>query len=341
MAQQQVLVEEQHPIPQQISAFQFHLVGDMTLKQFIQLAAGAIVALLFYASPLHPAIKWPFIFFSFGFGAALAFLPLEDRPLAKWIYIFFKAIYSPTLFVWKKLVAPTSYFQPETAKAPVAKAPEAQALATKQAIPEEAKLEKKEETFLSKVSGLSEGTASVEPLVAKAIPAYQQPIQQTPPKTIKGIEIPQTSPVQVEPSLKQDQDTARVVPVSTDIGVGTYISPRTAQSDQKGTLEAQFSPEASPPSPPMRPNTIVGQVMDENGKILEGAILEILDEDGRPARALKTNKLGHFLIVTPLINGKYKVIIEKEGFEFDTVSFDAKGEMIPPIAIKAKKGLVN
>lgn len=97
----------------------------------------------------------------------------------------------------------------------------------------------------------------------------------------------------------------------------------------------QFSVNAAPPMPPDKPNTIVGQVMDPEGKIIEGAILEIKDDVGRPVRALKTNKLGHFIIVTPLQTGTYRLTTEKQGFTFDEITFEAKGDLIPPIAIKA------
>ena len=43
---------QQHPVPQHISNYEFKLVGDMTLKQFFQLAGGILVALIFYATPL-------------------------------------------------------------------------------------------------------------------------------------------------------------------------------------------------------------------------------------------------------------------------------------------------
>src|SRR3990170_3213482 len=108
---------EQHPIPQQISSYQFRLVGDMTLKQFSQLAGGALISLLLYASPLHPFIKWPLIVLSFLFGVALAFLPIEDRPLSTWIFIFFRSIYSPTFFVWNKPTSQKQYFLPEEGEA--------------------------------------------------------------------------------------------------------------------------------------------------------------------------------------------------------------------------------
>jgi hypothetical protein len=60
---------------------------------------------------------------------------------------------------------------------------------------------------------------------------------------------------------------------------------------------------------------------------------------GRPVRAVRTNKVGHFLIVTPLQNGKYEIISEKEGLNFDSFTFDATGGIVPPILIKAKNNI--
>ena len=116
----------------------------------------------------------------------------------------------------------------------------------------------------------------------------------------------------------------------------TSVAPILTDTDGTSTSTAQFSVDAAPPNPPIMPNTIVGQVMDENKKIIEGAILEIKDISGRPVRALRTNKAGHFIIVTALANGQYELITEKEGFEFEPVSFMAEGKMIPPIAIRAR-----
>ncbi|MBI3397564.1 hypothetical protein HY045_03750, partial [Candidatus Woesebacteria bacterium] len=38
-------------------------------------------------------------------------------------------------------------------------------------------------------------------------------------------------------------------------------------------------------------------------------------------------------------NGKYEILTDKEGFEFDPINFDASGTIIPPIAIKARRTL--
>ncbi|MEK7120997.1 MAG: hypothetical protein AAB840_02800, partial [Patescibacteria group bacterium] len=66
-------------------------------------------------------------------------------------------------------------------------------------------------------------------------------------------------------------------------------------------------------------------------------ILEVKDGEGRPVRALKTNRAGHFLIVTPLVSGKYQLLTEKNGFVFEPISFEANGAAIAPIAIKASR----
>jgi len=111
---------ESHPIPQQISSYQFRLVGDMTLKQFFQVAGGALISILIYATHLPALIKWPLMLIFALLGVALAFLPLEERPLEKWIAAFFRSVYSPTLFFWKKADVAPVYFQ-EEAVVPVEK----------------------------------------------------------------------------------------------------------------------------------------------------------------------------------------------------------------------------
>lgn len=94
---------EQHPIPQDVSGYKFRLVGEMTLQQFIWLAAGIIIALIIYSSPLPFFFKYPIATIFACLGAGIAFIPIEGRPLDKWLIAFIKSIYAPTLFVWQKV----------------------------------------------------------------------------------------------------------------------------------------------------------------------------------------------------------------------------------------------
>jgi hypothetical protein len=329
-------MEQEHPIPQQISAYQFRLVGDMTLKQFFQVAGGALVALLVYASTLPSYVKWPLIIFSFLTGVAFAFFPLQDRPLSTWLVLFIKAIYSPTLYVWKRGAKVRQYFQPELGEEqktlqPQITEPQLKPVAhtLEEKFPE---LEKKEQEFLSKVAGEFKGEAA---------PQAEQPVVQTQPKT-QEVYRPQTRgekvvvPQSAKPKVKIEEHEYKApetqqVQTPTEAATIGQVTGGVVQNAQ----QAKFSDEAAPPMPPTKANVVVGQVIDPDGKIVENAILEIKDNAGRPVRALKSNKLGHFMIVTPLSDGDYEVLTEKEGLKFEPISLKAKGEIIPPIAIWA------
>lgn len=91
-------VFQAHPIPQNVTNFEFHLVGDMTLKQFGYLAAGLGFAFLVFTtlSTVQPIIAWPLIIISALLGVAFAFLPIQERPLDHWVGAFFRAIFQPT-----------------------------------------------------------------------------------------------------------------------------------------------------------------------------------------------------------------------------------------------------
>lgn len=93
---------EQHPVPQNVTTFQFRLIGDMTLKQFGYLAGGAILAYISYNLPLPFFFTYPLTAI-FAFGAiGFAFVPVEERPMDVWFVSFIKSIYSPTQYVWQR-----------------------------------------------------------------------------------------------------------------------------------------------------------------------------------------------------------------------------------------------
>lgn len=371
---------EQHAVPQNISSYQFHLVGDMTLKQFLEIAGGVVVGVIFYATGLPSIIKWPLILISVGFGAALAFVPFEERPLEQWMFAFIRSIYSPTLFHWEKR-DPEKYFQDE---AVATQGPAQAPTSVFSKIPFLAKLEDTETTYLSKISGL----------FSPSLPQQQK----TQEPTLLA-ETPQTAPQPTAPPLSQTTNIAASmtprageiltmhgvteeiikpistgtakrdvqVPQTTMISLGqtdgsgksarphifvqevqqggadltptnvpqTLVPHETAAAVKVEAPQIKFSTSVAPPYVPTIPNTISGQVMDSSGNVVEGVILEIKDDKGRAVRALRTNKTGSFLIVTPLTNGRYEIFADKEGLTFNSTNFDADGQIIQPIAIKA------
>lgn len=93
---------KEHPIPQDITGYRFHIVGSMTLKQFGEVLLGVILAFLVYKTNLFFLIKWPLVIFFFGAGLISAFIPIEERPMSHWLTTFFGIIYKPTQFFWKR-----------------------------------------------------------------------------------------------------------------------------------------------------------------------------------------------------------------------------------------------
>ncbi len=93
---------EQHPVPQNVTTFQFRLIGDMTIKQFGYLAGGAILAYLSYILPLPFFFTWPLTVLFALLGIGFAFVPIEERPMDVWVLSFLKSVYTPTQFVWHR-----------------------------------------------------------------------------------------------------------------------------------------------------------------------------------------------------------------------------------------------
>lgn len=319
---------EQHPVPQQISSYQFRLVGDMTLKQFFQLAAGAVIGLIIYSFPLPGFFKWPLIALAVIGGAAFAFLPIQDRPLEQWLIAFFRSIYAPTIYVWRKREVPVQYFAVGTASqpTPVPEAPDSTPHDVSTHV-----LEQNEQNFLSRISSMFRVKTPAPQPVPQKVPELVQPKE---PEKPKEVVVPAQTIVEIRPQGFKPE-AAPTTQQTVSSSVGEVFSAAAASQSQA----AQFSPEAAPPAPPTSPNIIIGQVMDAHGKIVEGAILEISDMEGRPVRALKTNKVGHFMIVTPLADGEYKIATEKEGLTFEPVNVKLTGTIVAPIAVCAKDAL--
>jgi len=278
---------EQHPIPQQISSYEFRLVGSMTLKQFLKLATGVVLAFIIQSRKWPFLVKWPLALISAGAGAALAFVPFNERPLEVWILSFFKSLFNPTIFLWRKQPGKLDILDTVYKKE-----------------------EEEEELIVSKEPKLKEFIASL-------------------PKEEK-----------IKPLVKEEKKIEESVP--EEVVKEQELSPYKEQvifekkMAPKPTAEAEFG-EIPMPEPPTKPNIIVGMVVDENGKIIENAIIEIQDSAGNPVRALRTNSLGQFRTSAPVANGEYVILIEKEGFNFDILKLKAEGKVIEPMKIKAMK----
>ncbi len=100
---------EQHPVPRQITTFEFKLIGFMTLHQFIYLIVfiplGVVV---YYLFPI-PIINILLGGVVGGTGFVFAFVPIYDRPLEVWIKNLYKRLTKPTQYLFLKENPPIYY----------------------------------------------------------------------------------------------------------------------------------------------------------------------------------------------------------------------------------------
>ncbi len=338
---------EQHPVPQNVTTFQFRLIGDMTLKQFGYLAAGAILAYIFYKLPLPFFINWPLAILSALGGFGFAFVPVEERPMDVWVLSFFKSIYSPTQYVWSKK-------QPQPVVAPPPPLPLTQPQAPTR-----------------RGDILSSLFAAKPKTVQQTVPQNPLPAAMdfSPPPTVRAREQEIEKKVAGIQKELREEPLAQPQVAELQKQMADLVAQRDKMEAELATLRLQTSPPVpsqppnsfvatptTPPGPSVRiitpdravkaglprltsfPNVVTGIVKDGDQNLLPGVLVTIKDKDGVPLRALKTNRLGQFAASTPLTNGTYLVEIEdpRLRFTFDRAQITLNGSIVPALEIFAK-----
>lgn len=102
---------EQHPIPRQITTFEFKLIGFLTIKQFIYLVVFIPLGFLVYFIFPIPLLNILLAIAVGAMGVALAFLPINDRPLDIWIKNLYKRLISPTQYFYHKQNPPIYFLK--------------------------------------------------------------------------------------------------------------------------------------------------------------------------------------------------------------------------------------
>lgn len=355
-----------HPIPQDVTGFQFKLIGDMTIKQFAYVIVGVIFAWIFFSLPVAILLKLPFALFFLCFGLSLAFLPVEGRPLDLMVTYFFKALFSPNQFLFikigVKIIPPLPHrnYQPTTQEqSKTISAENLQALlaSTSTNAPKN-DLDQKEMAFLNLVSSAFQGGAlpppQQQPVVEKpedAAEVEQELEEQT--RVLKEELAKEKEEVQKEEAGEGNDKTVqeeneRIAKLEQLLN--ETISQKNALEQQLLSLQKQLEVPrtATTPKPPkdtikstklpiieQNPNLISGIIKDSRGNVLPNILVEIRDQEQNPVRAFKTNQLGQFASATPLLNGTYTLIFEdpSEKHKFESLEIIANGEFIPPLAI--------
>ena len=295
---------ENHPIPQDVTGFQFKLIGNMTVKQFAYLATGIVMGWVFLQMPVSIFIKLPLGIFSAIFGIGLTFFPISGRPMDAMIGNFIKALLKPTQFVYEK-TGGQLYFTHTGVNAvkkqyassgiiPFQQKDKLKAYLESQAM-QKNKIDEKENNFLMSVSTLTNNA----PLIPSINPALNIP------KPI--IDMPLAKPTS-PPIVQTAQKTLNPLPKSFNKNIGL-------------------------PNVPDSPNLITGVTRDPRGNPLSNILVEIKDKEGNPVRAFKTNELGRFASATPLINGNYTIEFEdpKGQNKFEKGIVNVTGQIIQPL----------
>ena len=350
---------EAHPVPQNVTSFEFRLIGDMTLKQFIYLCIGAGTAYIFFVFLAIPApfLAWPVIVISSFLGVAFAFIPIAGRPLDHWTNAFLKTIYSPTKMVWSKNKVIYNSNPIFTQRLNL--------FFTGQNIIQSS----------LDLGALSAAKASIpyspptiqKPQIKQAPSIHEElPSSKELQKTVELAKQAQSLQIKI---LENQRELGRIKQTTKNPGADVQSSTQEftnvfndltklmseAEQIKKELSSITQEPEPLAPvkiqvvTPPKQkqtrltlttfPNVINGVVVDSQNNYLEAVVVVIHDKDGLPVRALKTNKLGQFTGSTPLPNGTYTIELEKENLIFDVLQIQLEGKVLPPLNISAKKGL--
>lgn len=351
-----------HPIPQNVTSFQFKLVGDMTLKQFGYLAIGctlAYIIFVFFAKD-YPLFAWPLAAISAILGISFAFLPIQSRPLDHWTKAFFKAVYSPTKRIWSKngktykedplfqsrlvmymssISAPqqisTSATQQiakpsETADTPILRSadiplpqPAPAPLPTKEELGKTVDLAREAQQLQMKIIQTERTLAQIKSEAQKPMPVPVDYSQQV-NRILADLKNLMDQASKVKTQIQSVQQ-----PAAENI-------PAPVATKQKVTVVAPPKTRQTTVALTTFPNVINGIVRDKQNNYLEGVVAVIYDKDGLPVRALKTNKLGQFTGSTPLPNGTYNLELEKDSFAFDVLQMELTGAVMQPLVITSK-----
>lgn len=347
---------ENHPIPQDVTGFQFKLIGDMTIKQFVYLVSGVVGAWIFLALPVTAFIKLPISAFFILLGISFAFLPLAGRPIDLMVANFIKSLFSPTQYIYRK-TNEESFFKEER-------------VIKTSAIKQETNvnLQTPPKTQLKNLGDTKIEFSKPEPSIMYKPPppvpymiTVEEPVDSLLEEQKEEEKAEKESPSsfdlhqkvldleeQLQETLAQKEQLAQQIvdlqkklnQASPDQNKNLFA---TSQNLKIPTQKIKIVPRNVTKNAGSKvltsdvPNLVTGIVTDPRGNPLSSILIEIKDKEGNPVRAFKTSTLGQFASATPLSNGSYTIELEdlKAQNKFDTIELTVTGQIIMPLEIKS------
>ena len=254
--------------------------------------------------------KWPLMLLFGGGGLLLAFMPFEDRPLEVWLFSFIKSIYSPTIYTYQRKIN-NNWLDLDLSK--------------------NTKQNEEDIVIKGKIKSNLMGSKIKDSINTIGIKVENEEKKTEEIKVVEKIEKEVLKEKTVE---KNEIKTENIDEVKKEDWRDQKVGLNLKTEKLEATGKVLFGSIPMPDIPEI-PNVVVGMATDDGGKIVDSVIVEIQDENGNPSRVLKTNSLGQFKTTTPLASGRYLIIAEKDGYNFDRVNIDLKGQIVQPIRIIA------
>lgn len=305
-------MEEQHPVPRQITTFEFKLIGFMTLKQFIYLVVFVPLGYIVYKIIPIPVINALLGLIVAAAGFMFAFFPVNDRPLDVWVKNLIKRLISPTQFFYKKGSESIAFLgKPITSPDP-----------TK--IFAHIESQEKLAEYLAARPGAGLSSSDHEQNIRKKaisdlFAGVFHPVQKQEAVTVDSLQSAQEDkPKEADVEPQDDSPKAR-------FRVTTRPQPK--------------SPFADMAKPGAKEPFFMGVVKNKKNNPLPGLLVYVKDHAGTPLRLLKTNAHGVFATFNSIPPGDYMFEIKdpNETFFFDTMSIQLTSHNTDPLEFFSKE----
>ncbi len=277
---------QEHPVPRQITTFEFKLIGELTLKQFGYLIFGLVIAIiLYFVGPKILFLNFLLAAVPALVGIGFAFVPINERPMEVWLKNLLKRLTSATQYYYRKNNPPPKILLGIT-------------LPPREVLLQHIQAQQKLNEYLQKkpTTGQEDNEKIVSTEFSKRKQSVQTLIQSA------NYSLP-TATVTTQPAVISTAATSASVPVVdnkayTPLSIGTT-----------GPAKERFSFE--------------GNVFSANGVPLAGIIV-YLKKNGESVRIFKTDPEGHFINNLPLPMDEYILELDDPGkkYEFDRMKID-------------------
>ncbi len=341
---------EPHPVPQNFLSTEFKLFGAFTLKQFIRILLGGLLAVGIFFININFLVKLPLVLAALALGVFAAFVPGFEKQVMGYI----RAIFISPRYVWKKQkVTPEVLYTPKTKNLKDDKNIDA-ALDKKMIDLDKLPLEKlfgsamaqqevEEKDSLDQtrenVNAVYEDVFGKEVInTERKVEEYESPKTQSRvvQQQVKSLDKPRYNSIEdykremqrlkFELSKYSGKDPQKEKEITDQINE-LFMEVKLIVNDTKYQTTATVNNQLQHMKSNAAGKLLAGIVVTKKNQPVEGAIVDFL-VDGRVAVRVETSVDGKFVFDKPIPFGDYEVKISHKTMRFHTYKIQV-GESNP------------